>query len=213
MSEYTGLLERDELQDVISQSFLELLHSVERARARRQSLALQANPLEVAKTRPERRKRAKQARQRNRPKLLLTPMARRRQMIKDGEVKLTILDAMLDDDQSRILELWAICEELLQGNVKCASLETNGSALYVKSPISDQWIDLVQRHMRFRKALSANGHHLQLISAFVAIQNGEENALSAAQYGIRHFPRAKNKRHAFLNSIVQIAERLREWGY
>lgn len=213
MSEYSGLLSEQELQAVISDSVVEILHSIERARARRQSLARQAAPLEIARTRAERRKRAKHEHMHRRPKLLLTPAAKRRQMIKEGNIRLTLLDEMLDDEQSRALELWAICEEQLQGRVKGMSYEANGSALYVRSPISDQWIDLVQRHMRFRKILGASKTHLQILMAFVAIQNNVENALSPAQYGIRFFPCARNKRNAFLQGIKQAAKELVERGY
>lgn len=206
-------LNNDEIHTVISESFFELLKSVEKARARRQSLALQGMPLEIAKTRAERRKRAKQARYHMRQKLLLTPIAMRRQMAKDGKVRLTPLDEMLNDDQAYALELWSLCEEILQGRAKGMSFEAHGSALYIQSPISDRWIDWIQRHMTHKAALAKRAFDLQLISAFVDIQNGNDFALSPAQYGFKFFPSAKNKRNAFLRGIVGVARRLEERGY
>jgi hypothetical protein len=54
---------------------------------------------------------------------------------------------------------------------------------------------------------------LAILRAFVAVQNGHEGALSPAQYGLRIFPDARNKRDAFLRGVVQVAEILVKAGY
>jgi hypothetical protein len=148
-----------------------------------------------------------------RPTMLLTPLAQRYAMTKAGKLHLTTLDRMLDIGEALALERWALCEELLRGEIKTARLGGWGSEMNMRSPVPDKWIRDVQQHMRFRKRLPCQGVRFRLLAAFVAIQNGVEGALSSAQYGLRFYPRATNKRMAFLDGIAMVALGLTAEGY
>lgn len=148
-----------------------------------------------------------------RPTMLLTPLAQRYAMMKAGKLHLTTLDRMLDIGEALALERWAACEELLNGSAKAVSFDGGTGGSLVRSPIPDKQIEAVHEHMRFRKRLLCQSVSFRLLAAFAAIQNGVEGALSPAQYGLRLFPGAKNKRMAFLDGIAETACGLTAEGY
>lgn len=148
-----------------------------------------------------------------RPTMLLTPIGQRLAMSKAGKLQLTTLDRMLDDAEANALERWALCEELLHGSAKAVSFDGGSGGSLVRSPIHDEQIKAVHEHMRFRKRLPCHGVQFRLLAAFAANQNGVEGALSPAQYGLRFFPGAKNKRMAFLDGIAETACGLTSEGY
>jgi hypothetical protein len=186
-----------------------------RVRQRKRSLWLQGHPIEARRleTGAQRRARTQQTAQPVRPRPLLTPLPQRLALMKAGKVQLTTLDRMLDDDQARALERWALCEELLHGSAKAVSFDGGSGGSLVRSPIHDEQIKAVHEHMRFRKRLPCHGVQFRLLAAFTAIQNGVEGALSPAQYGLRFYPRATNKRMAFLDGIAETACGLTGEGY
>jgi hypothetical protein len=148
-----------------------------------------------------------------RPTILLTPLPQRLALMKAGKVQLTTLDRMLDDAEANALERWALCEELLHGSAKAVSFDGGSGGSLVRSPIHDEQIKAVHEHMRFRKRLPCQGVRFRLLAAFAAIQNGVEGALSPAQYGLRFYPRQRDKRMAFLDGIAETACGLTAEGY
>jgi hypothetical protein len=148
-----------------------------------------------------------------RPTMLLTPLPQRLALMKAGKAQLTTLDRMLDDVEANALERWALCEELLHGSAKAVSFDGGSGGSLVRSPIHDEQIKAVHEHMRFRKRLPCQGMRFRVLAAFTAIQNGVEGALSPAQYGLRFYPRATNKRMAFLDGIAETACGLTAEGY
>jgi len=185
----------------------------DQVRQRKRSLWLQGHPIQARQleTGAQRRARAQQTAKAVRPRPLLTPLPQRLALMKAGKVHLTTLDRMLDDDEVRALGKWAECEEVLQGRAKAACLDGKGGAMYIRSPIPDDWLRLIREHVTMQRYLPARS--LRLLTAFTAIQNGLEGALSPAQYGLRFYPRQRDKRMAFLNGIASIACGLTAEGY
>ena len=204
---YPGLLSDDDLHQVISETVVEMVEAIERARARKRSLAIQASPLSARQTRQQKRAKAKRAVNTTRPCAPLTPYASRMVMIKSG---FTQLDSMLEDDQARALERWAICAQLIEGKAKTVNYSGGGTG-GEHSPIPDDWIHAVNRYMRSRAAMDAFA--LQILDAFSALQNNDPGALSIAGYGCRFFPNARHKRDAFLCAIRDAANVLLRLGH
>lgn len=174
----------------------------ERVCQRKRSLWLQGHPLSIRESRVAKRARERQRRAARRPRPLLTPIPQRLAMMKVGKLYLTTLDRMLDDGEVWALSIYAQCELILQGQIKGGCLDGGGS-IGVQSPINDRHMELVSDHIRLRNRL--DWQSLAILIAFTAIQNGLENALSPALYGVKFFPNARNKRMAFLNGIAQTA--------
>lgn len=185
----------------------------ERVRQRKRSLWLQGHPIEARQleTGAQRRARAEQTARAVRPRPLLTPLPQRLALMKAGKVYLTTLDRMLEDDEVRALGKWTVCEQLLEGDIRTTKQGIWPSALERKDPIPEDWIETIQRHVVTRKGLTVRA--LSLLAAFTAIQNGLEGALTPAQYGLRFYPRQRDKRMAFLDGIASIACGLTSEGY
>jgi hypothetical protein len=202
--------ESDLLFQKISEAMTEIITRVERVRARRASLAIQAAPLSVraakASTRKKRRDEMFGAVRYQAP---LTPRAR---LAMRGKVPLTLLDEMVTDLQAAALERWAFFEQVLEGRAKGVNFEASGGGVSLPSPIADRLLHEISEHVIFRRRL-LHTRELAILRAFTAVQNGHESALSPAQYGLRIFPDARNKRDAFLRGVVQVAEMLVKAGY
>lgn len=194
----------DELRRAMSEGFTAILDGVQRVRHRRARIAALGAPLSVRQTRECRRRAQRERSSRPaRQQPLLTPFARRMDMARSGNVQLTELDAMLSDEEARALEQWALCEEMLSGWMKAES-ENGGSGQ--RSLIPDAWMAQLNAHGRRKTRLG--GDSLNILSAFTALQNRSEVALSPAQYGIRFFPKARRKDAAFLDAIVKAAREI-----
>jgi hypothetical protein len=201
----------DLLFQKISEAMTEIIAGVDRVRARRASLAIQAAPLSVraakASTRKKRRDEMFGAARYQAP---LTPRAR---LAMRGKVPLTLLDEMVTDLQAAALERWAFFEQVLEGRAKGVNFEASGGgAVGLPSPIADRLLHEIGEHVVFRRRL-LHTRELAILRAFTALQNGYEGALSPAQYGLRIFPDARNKRDAFLRGVVDVAEILVKAGY
>lgn len=197
----------DELRHALSAGMTSILEGVTRVRHRRARIAALGAPLSIRASRAERRREARAAPKRPiRQQPLLTSYARRMDMVAAGDVQLTQLDAMLSDEQARALEEWALCEELLAGRVKSASWELGRGGGGQSTPIPDAWMARLTAHGRKHSGLG--GSSLQILAAFTALQNGLEGALSAAQYGARFFPKAKNKRLVFVEAVARVAGKI-----
>ncbi len=197
----------DELRACISAGMTHILEGVAKVRHRRARIAALGAPLSVRASRAERRRASRERPARPaRQQPLITPHARRMDMIASGDVRLTELDAMLTDEQARALEEWALCEEMLSGRTKSASWEVGRGGGGQSAPIPDAW--LAQLNAHGQKRVGMRGDSLKLLAAFTALQNGSEGALSPAQYGMRFFPEAQNKRLAFLRAVAGVARKL-----
>jgi hypothetical protein len=185
----------------------------EQVRQRKRSLWLQGHPIQARQleTGAQRRARAEQTARAVRSRPLLTPLSQRLALMKAGKVHLTTLDRMLEDGEVCALDKWTQCEEVLQGQAKAACLDGKGGAMFIRSPIPDDWLRVIRQHVTMQRCLPARS--LRLLAAFTAIQNGLEGALSPAQYGLRFYPHAKNKRMAFLDGIAETACGLTAEGY
>lgn len=197
----------DELRHAMAEGFGALLDSVRIVRHRRARIAAMGAPLSVRASRAERRRE-----QRTRPSRpvrqqpLLTSYAVRMQMIAAGDVRLTELDRMISDEEARALEQWALCEEVLCGRVKSASWEVGRGGGGQSAPIPDGWLATLAAHSRKRFGVGLG--YRKILMAFTALQNGSEGALSAAQYGLQLFPKARNKREAFIAAVARVARKL-----
>lgn len=197
----------DELRHAISASITHILDGIARVRQRRAEAAIRRGDLSIRASRAERRRASRERPARPaRQRPLLTPHARRMDMIASGDVRLTELDSLLTDEQARALEEWALCEEMLSGRTKSASWEVGRGGGGQSAPIPDAW--LAQLNAHGQKRVGMRGDSLKLLAAFTALQNGSEVALSPAQYGMRFFPEAQNKRLAFLRAVAGVARKL-----
>ena len=195
----------DELRNMI---FLGMVHTVvERVRHRRARIAALGAPLSIRASRAERRREARERPARPvRQQPLLTPFARRMDMVAAGDVRLTELDAMLGDDEALALEEWADCEEMLSGRVMTVNWEGGSRGVGQPEPVADACLAQLAAHGRRKAGLGQRS--LQVLAAFTALQNGSEGALSAAQYGERLFPGAKVARQAFIEAVAKVAGEL-----
>lgn len=197
----------DEIRHAISEGFAATLDGVTKVRRARAEAAIRRGTLSVRQSRNDRRRAARERAQRPaRQQPLLTPFARRMDMAKSGDVQLTELDRMVSDEEARALEEWALCEEILSGRVKSASWEVGRGGGGQGAPIPDAMLARITAHGQRRSGMWAD--RLWVLTAFTAIQNGSEGALSPAQYGMRLFPGAKNKRMAFLGAVARVARKL-----
>lgn len=197
----------DELRHAISAGMTEILEGVTRVRHRRARIAALGAPLSVRQSRNDRRRAQRERIHRPaRQQPLLTPYLVRIRMIEAGDVRLTELDAMITDEQARALEEWALCEEILSGRVKSASWEAGRGGGGQSAPIPDAMLARIAAHGRRRVGMELGS--LRLLAAFTALQNGSEGALSPAQYGARLFPRARNKRRAFVEAVERVARKI-----
>jgi len=197
----------DELRHAISAGMTHILEGVTKVRHRRARIAALGAPLSIRASRAERRRDARERPHRPaRQQPLLTSYALRMRMLSAGDVRLTELDAMLTDEQARALEEWALCEEILSGRTKSASWDVGRGGGGQSAPIPDAWLATLAAHGRKRAGIPSGT--LMVLTAFTALQNGFEGALSAAQYGERFFPRARNKRMAFIEAVAKVAGKL-----
>ncbi|HTD72085.1 MAG TPA: hypothetical protein VK652_01055 [Steroidobacteraceae bacterium] len=197
----------DELRHAISAGFSAILDGVSRVRHRRARIAALGAPLSVRQSRNDRRRAARERSHRPvRQQPPLTPYALRMDMAKSGNVQLTELGRMVSDEEARALEEWALCEEMLSGRLKSASWDLGRGGGGQSASIPDAWMAQLSAHACRRSRLSADS--LKILMAFTALQNGSEGALSAAQYGERFFPGARNKRRAFLEAVAGVAGQL-----
>lgn len=208
-------LSQSELIKRLSEGMVGIIAGAHRPKARKASLAAQSSPLSVVASRRERRaKLSPQPLKRAcRPAVLLTPIARRAEMAKTGKLDLTALDCMLADDEALALELWARCEQLLEGRSPSMMGASGGAYPASGSPIPDRWIARVNAHVACKLRLERQGSMLAVLVGFTAIQNGAEYALSPAQYGLQLFPNARHKQNAFLMGIADAGKSLLANGY
>ena len=145
---------------------------------------------------------------RQRLRLPLTPKAVKAGMIRERRVVLTPLDKRLSAMQADVLERWAVNEQTLSGKAKTQNWgqSSGGSGKNEYAPISDHRIEAIISHSRIKKALA--GDALEVLSAFTAMQNRHDGALSAAQYGLALCPKAKNKSQAFFELVQEAADEL-----
>ena len=151
---------------------------------------------------------------RYRTRLLLTPKAVKAEMAHNARVVLTHFDRMLSDQQADVLEHWAANEQILSGKAKTQSWTHAAQSNAVDfnfQPVPDSRMMALAAHGEMKKRLPE--FELEILSAFVAIQNRHEGALSTAQYGIAFFPNARNKSAAFLRAVVDAAQILVDWRY
>jgi hypothetical protein len=145
---------------------------------------------------------------RQRARLMLTPRAVKAEMIEQRRLSLTPLDKLLSDHEADVLERWAANEQVLAGKAKTQTWgqSTGGIARSECAPISDHRIAAVMHHSAIKKLLS--DWALEALSAFTAIQNRHEDALSPAQYGLLFGLNAKNKSQAFFAMVIDAADEL-----
>ena len=145
---------------------------------------------------------------RQRARLLLTPRAMKAEMINERRIVLTAFDRMLTDEQADVLERWAENEQVLSG--KAATQKWDDSTASGSngefSPISDYRVEAAKAHSQIRTRM--DDATLEVLSAFTAMQNRHEGALSAALYGIALCPDQKNKSHGFLRLVRDAADKL-----
>jgi hypothetical protein len=199
----------DELRHAISAGMTAILEGVTRVRHRRAEAAIRRGSIAIRASRAERRREARERIHRPaRQQPLLTPYSVRMQMIEAGDVRLTELDSMISDEEARALEEWVACEEVLAGSM--ASVDYLGDRARGSGrgmpPVADDWMGRLGEHSRRRCEMG--GWSLRVLAVFTALQNGSEGALSAAQYGERFFPRARNKRRAFIAAVADVARKL-----
>jgi hypothetical protein len=197
----------DELRHAISSGMTEIFEGVQHVRHRRVEAAIRRGDVSIRASRAERRRASREPPRRPaRQQPLLTSYARRMVMVRAGDVQLTELDRMLTDEEARALEEWALCEEILSGRTKSASWDVGRGGGGQSAPIPDAWLATLAARERKRRELDRGSR--TLLSAFTALQNGSEGALSAAQYGALLFPNARNKRLAFIEAVAKVAARL-----
>lgn len=150
-----------------------------------------------------------------RPRLpILTPFAMRMELAARGSTEFSPLDRLLNDDQARALERWAICAQLIEGKAKTVNYSGGGTGHGCASPIPDDWVRSVGQYVHIRSEMKMRTRHtLRILDAFSALQNNEPGALSLAGYGIMFFPNARHKRDAFLNAIREAADVLVRLGH
>jgi hypothetical protein len=130
-------------------------------------------------------------------------------MIAAGRIVRTNLDGMLSDEEANALERWALNEQGISGRAKTQRWDNSptGTRLPMDcAPIPDHLIDRLNRHGRVKRCLDE--HTLEILAAFTAMQNRNEGALSAAQYGLIYCPEAQNKSKGFLELIVKTGKTL-----
>jgi hypothetical protein len=147
---------------------------------------------------------------RQRSKLLLTPRSARAEMIRERRLHVTELDRMLNEEEANALERWAANEEGISGRAKTQRWDNSPTGTRRPmdcAPIPDHLIDRLNRHGRVKRCLDQ--HTLEILAAFTAMQNRDEGALSAAQYGLIYCPDVReNKTKFMLRLIVNAAKAL-----
>jgi hypothetical protein len=139
--------------------------------------------------------------------LPLTPSSVRREMIAAGRIVRTNLDGMLSDEEANALERWAANEQGISGRPKTQRWENSPTGTRRPmdcAPIPDHFIDRLNRHGRVKRCLDEDT--LEILAAFTAMQNRNEGALSAAQYGLIYCPKERNSIQGFLKLIVAAAK-------